>query len=159
MRVKLGTFYAHSSITAGATDNVQWSLPYVDGFGMGLMLTACKKVIVGGYLQGVIGFDITLQYLAAPVEYLVSETTYAFMITMKRGYMVYHPNFVNPGADIQDINPVHYSVFEADAGLGTEIDNTLAGLQDQFEYHGNRVKTAYRENDMAVRGTAAGTLC
>merc|ERR1719219_1328058 len=89
MRVQLGTFYSHSSIKSANTD-VKYSLPYVDSSGMGLMVTASKPVYVDNVLQGVVGFDITMKYLLEPVEHLVSETVYAFVIEATRGYMLYH---------------------------------------------------------------------
>ena len=114
IRIKLGRFYANPAVNpTGPSALVQYSLPYVDSFGMGLMVTASKAVIDdSGNLQGVVGYDITLKYLLEPVEYLISETTYAWMFTRARGYMIYHPRMVNPSAEISDINPVHYSILE-----------------------------------------------
>merc|ERR1712127_947651 len=86
------------------------------------MVTASKAVIDGsGNLQGVVGYDITLKFLLEPVEYMISETTYAWMFTRARGYMIYHPRMVNPSAKISDINPVHYSILEPNVGQKSAI--------------------------------------
>ena len=46
MRIKLGRFYASPAVNpTGPSTLVQYSLPYVDSFGMGLMVTASKAVI------------------------------------------------------------------------------------------------------------------
>ena len=116
---------------------MQWSLPYVDSFGMGLMVTAAQPVYVGGILQGVVGYDVTMKYLLEPLEHLVSENTYAFVFTSDRGYTIYHPSLVNPSADIADISPVHYSVFEPHDGLGEEIEKITDGTVESINYSGN----------------------
>ena len=123
MRIKLGRFYASPAVNpTGPSTLVQYSLPYVDSFGMGLMVTASKAVIDdSGVLQGVVGYDITLKYLLEPVEYMISETTYAWMFTRARGYMIYHPRLVNPSAQISDISPVHYSILEPNVGQKAAI--------------------------------------
>ena len=156
MRVKLGRFYA-SLPGASPSSLVQYSLPYVDSFGMGLMVTASKAVIDGSdNLQGVVGYDITLKYLLEPVEYMISETTYAWMFTRSRGYMIYHPKLVNPSAQISDINPVHYSILEPNVGQKSAIlplieSNGTASIS----YLGERFIETPREQDFT--GTTKGT--
>ena len=98
IRLKLGRFYASDKVNPnGLSSLVQYSMPYVDSFGMGLMVTASKSVLDdNSKLQGVVGYDITLKYLLEPLEYMITETTYAWMFTRNRGYMIYHPSLVNP---------------------------------------------------------------
>jgi len=114
---------------------------------MGLMVTASKAVLNdNNRLQGVVGYDITLKYLLEPLEYLITETTYAWMFTQQRGYMIYHPNMVNPSADVTDINPVHYSILEPDVGQISAIQAKLQiGGVFTFSYIGSRYIETPRE--------------
>jgi len=158
IRIKLGRFYANPAVNpTGPSALVQYSLPYVDSFGMGLMVTASKAVIDNsGNLQGVVGYDITLKYLLEPVEYMISETTYAWMFTRARGYMIYHPRMVNPSAEISDINPVHYSVLEPNTAQKTAIQTLIDSTgQASVDYNGVRYVETPREQDFT--GTTKGT--
>ena len=158
IRIKLGRFYANPAVNpTGPSALVQYSLPYVDSFGMGLMVTASKAVIDGsGNLQGVVGYDITLKYLLEPVEYMISETTYAWMFTRARGYMIYHPRMVNPSAEISDINPVHYSILEPNVAQKAAIQALIESSgAASVSYTGERFMETPREQDFT--GTTKGT--
>ena len=122
IRVKLGTFYGHPAIRQDNTD-VHFTLPYIDSMGLGLMTTAARAVYADNQLQGVVGYDITLDYLLEPVEYLVSESSYAFLLESKRGYIFAHPRLMNPQAKVTDVAPVHFSVFESDNEIVADMLN------------------------------------
>ena len=137
IRLVLGRFYANDKVNPnGLSENVQYSMPYVDSFGMGLMVTASKPVLDdSNKLQGVVGYDITLKYLLEPLEYLITETTYAWMFTRQRGYLIYHPKFVNPSASVSDINPVHFSILESDEGQVNAIKPLLKEKNFTLSYN------------------------
>ena len=63
----LGRFYSHKDIRSPASDGkyqTRITMPYVDSMGMGLMVTASKAVYdSNNILQGVVGYDLPLNYL------------------------------------------------------------------------------------------------
>lgn len=69
---------------------------------MGMMITASKAVFTGdtpttGILHGVVGYDITLQYLMGFLEQdqQFDENFYPFLINYKDGSMLYHPKMAS----------------------------------------------------------------
>merc|ERR1712159_622212 len=93
MRIKLGRFYGHSAISGDVNSTeVKWSLPYLDSDGMGMMITAAKPIFADGILQGVAGYDITMDYMIESVELQErSDGSYVYLIDGKRGYLLSHP--------------------------------------------------------------------
>lgn len=152
MRIKLGTFYGYPEIRVENTD-VHWSLPYVDALGMGLMVTASKAVYVDSNLQGVVGYDITMAYLMEPVEFLVTESTYAFMLDTYRGSIISHPRLMNPQSAVTDISPVHYSIYESDAAIAGDIESIINGTTTSTTSVGiQRYKIINRDDGVTITG-------
>merc|ERR1712159_203462 len=156
MRIKLGTFYAIPSIKEANTA-VHWSLPYVDSMGAGLMVTGSKAVYSSdNILQGVVGYDITIRYLMEPVEDLVSESSYAFMIEGDHGYLLSHPMLMNPQSLVTDIAPVHYQVFENDDDIIGVVESIINGTSTSASANNvERYSIHKRDNGMNVGGQNA----
>ena len=148
MKDQLGQFYGHSSIKA-STSKVQFTPPYIDAAGMGLMITASKSVYSDdGHLQGVVGYDITMSYLLNFFDESVTENSYAFLLNANNGNVLYHPNLASFESKMDKFDPVHYSYLEfAGSGSDNPIDKIIAGTHTSASLMGQeRYKKVKKDN-------------
>ena len=112
---QVGRFYTTESIyrTNLASEQLySWSEPYIDAMGMGAMITVSQPVWQNGQLKGVVGVDLTLDYLLEPVAHLQktqAETGslpdyYMTLFYLSTEYVISHPFVAIPSE--KDATPV-----------------------------------------------------
>nr|CAB3227394.1 VWFA and cache domain-containing protein 1-like [Phallusia mammillata] len=93
LRNQMASYYNFFSILGQATNIPIWTVPYLDSWGLGLMVTANLPVYIGGRLVGVAAADITIEELLAESSYFKpTELSYSFVIN-EGGLVINHPNF------------------------------------------------------------------
>ena len=106
-------------------DDIVFSNPYSDT-GTGLMVMSLTKAIKkGNELIGVVGIDISLDYLSASLSNIeIGDTGYVYMAD-ELGYIIAHPDTSLVGTDLVATMP-----FWADVSVNNE------GFME-YEYNGN----------------------
>ncbi|XP_077862112.1 VWFA and cache domain-containing protein 1-like [Saccoglossus kowalevskii] len=118
LRSKMARYYDYFAFYDSLQDEPIFSVPYQDGFGLGLMTTAALPVKYNRKLMGVVGVDITLDDLLADVTFFKKgASSYAFIFeanSKAAGRALIHPLLPAP-MDIAD-EPiyVHITTLERD---------------------------------------------
>ncbi|NLZ83380.1 MAG: methyl-accepting chemotaxis protein, partial [Clostridiales bacterium] len=112
-------------------DDIVFSNPYSDT-GTGLMVMSLTKAIKkGNELIGVVGIDISLDYLSASLSNIeIGDTGYVYMAD-ELGYIIAHPDTSLVGTDLVATMP-----FWADVSVNNE------GFME-YEYNGNEYFGSY----------------
>ena len=131
---KLGRFYSHESIRSPALGSGNYesriTMPYVDAMGMGLMVTVSKAVYDSSsppVLQGVVGYDITMNYLLNffDLDDANNPSTYAFLLNGEDGNVIYHPDMAALDASLSQIDPTNYKNVEPFTNTNDIIEDML----------------------------------
>nr|XP_006815782.1 PREDICTED: VWFA and cache domain-containing protein 1-like [Saccoglossus kowalevskii] len=100
LRSKMARYYDYFANFDRLTDEPIFSVPYQDGFGLGMMTTAAIPVKYANELKGVIGVDITLSDLLEDVTFFTGgDNSYAFVFeanTYANGRTLLHPLLPSP---------------------------------------------------------------
>ncbi|XP_070560450.1 VWFA and cache domain-containing protein 1-like [Ptychodera flava] len=118
LRNTMARYYDFFSRTTTARDEPIFSVPYIDGLGLGLMTTAMLPIKQGGELKGVVSIDITLDDLLGDISYFKEgERTYSFLYEVNskaEGRTLLHPLLPAPVNIEDDPVYVHVTTLERD---------------------------------------------
>ncbi|XP_070571542.1 VWFA and cache domain-containing protein 1-like [Ptychodera flava] len=118
LRNIMARYYNFFSRTTAASDEPIFSVPYIDGLGLGLMTTAMLPIKQGGELKGVVSIDITLDDLLGDISYFKEgERTYSFLYEVDSkaaGRTLLHPLLPAPVNIEDDPVYVHVTTLERD---------------------------------------------
>ncbi|XP_031568656.1 VWFA and cache domain-containing protein 1-like [Actinia tenebrosa] len=132
LHAKLSTYYEHlegAKITSVKT-YTSVSSPYLDAWGLGVLITVAIPCFRDGVLKGVAGTDITLTDLLSDVQYFnhAGTDSYSFMAHLHNGIVLSHPLMPPPGAITED--PALIDIFKLEQGQAFKrFFGTLRNLQ------------------------------
>lgn len=128
-------------------ESINWSWPYVDASGWGLVITVSQAVIVNDEFIGVVATDLHLQSLVTELEELKpSKNGYNFIFD-SGGIAVVHPSFtdIEPGDWQEEAIRVPIEELETTNSLFTELkDECISGknVVKIITYNGQRMAVA-----------------
>ncbi|XP_076811762.1 VWFA and cache domain-containing protein 1-like isoform X4 [Clavelina lepadiformis] len=97
LRSQMASYYNFFKIEDELVSDPVWTVPYLDAWGLGVMITASLPVYVRENLVGVAAVDVTIEELFAEATYIVpGELSYSFVIN-EAGLMIDHPLFPHTG--------------------------------------------------------------
>eukprot|EP00112_Aurelia_sp_Birch-Aquarium-sp1_P002087 Seg1227.4 transcript_id=Seg1227.4/GoldUCD/mRNA.D3Y31 product="VWFA and cache domain-containing protein 1" protein_id=Seg1227.4/GoldUCD/D3Y31 len=134
---KVGSFYNFLTLDKSKA-NIQFSFPYVDFFGAGVLIAASLPTYEGSALRGVVSIDLIMSELLSDVEYFKEgHNAYRFLIG-STGLVYEHPLLPKPVLVYEPTVPMDISLFETGAGFSTIRDSMMAGGSGNMSLVTNR---------------------
>ncbi|XP_078487608.1 VWFA and cache domain-containing protein 1-like [Ciona intestinalis] len=146
LRTQMSSYYNFFAVNSQGLNEPLWTTPYLDGWGLGILMTASLPVYVNNNLVGVAAVDITIEELLGESSYFrPSELSYSFVINNK-GLVINHPLFsyisnVDPllvSATAYERNAAFLSVFESmkrgESGNKTFLATRILPQGDSSKY-------------------------
>ncbi|XP_076373666.1 VWFA and cache domain-containing protein 1-like isoform X2 [Tachypleus tridentatus] len=117
----------------------QWSLPYLDNLGTGIVMTVSVPVLVNGSFQGVCALDISMETLFQGVSYSqLADTSYSFLIN-REGRTLIHPLLPKPQTVSQGQLFIDISDLETDKAVESIIQSMKNGGNGNKRVNATRI--------------------
>ncbi|XP_064108302.1 uncharacterized protein LOC135216728 isoform X3 [Macrobrachium nipponense] len=125
--------FCHQSVPG--SNNPVVLMPYVDGFGMGYIMSICLPLTKGSDFLGVVCSDLNFVNLEAKISVEGIKDAYVFMVN-SFGYTLTHPLLPPPYRITKDLTYVDIHKLEPAAQVESILDSIIrhsSGSQDSVE--------------------------
>lgn len=142
LRRAMGSYYSFfAAKTTHSSLEPIWSLPYLDKFGLGVLMSVTLPVNDNsGKLAGVVGTDLTMEdFVSDAMHFRPSKLSYIFIID-SFGFVIYHPLFKYP--ENHDVKYVEISAFETDTNMVDVIQSMKRGGRGSKTFESEKVAQA-----------------
>ncbi|XP_076811767.1 VWFA and cache domain-containing protein 1-like isoform X7 [Clavelina lepadiformis] len=156
LRSQMASYYNFFKVEDELASDPVWTVPYLDAWGLGVMITASLPVYVRGDLIGVAAVDVTIEELFAETTYIVpGELSYSFVIN-GAGLMINHPLFPHTG--VREPLFASATAFERDPEFVVIFKSMKRGETGNKTFYSTKVLPQgdgrrYGANEIMVRST------
>ncbi|XP_076812144.1 VWFA and cache domain-containing protein 1-like isoform X2 [Clavelina lepadiformis] len=156
LRNQMASYYNFFKVENELASDPVWTVPYLDAWGLGVMITASLPVYVRSNLIGVAAVDVTIEELFAETTNIVpGELSYSFVVN-EAGLMIDHPLF--PQIGISEPLFASATAFERDPEFVEIFESMKRGESGEKTFYSTKVLSGgdgrrYGAKEIQVRST------